>query len=95
MPALSLQNILLRPVLTEKTTGGIESRNAYVFEVAPAANKIQIKKAVEEQFEVKVVKVNTRWKPGKWKRLGRSVGRTNKVKHAVVTLGRGDRIDVY
>ncbi len=95
MVSLSLHSVLQRPVLTEKTTGGIESRNAYVFEVAPTANKILIKKAVEQQFEVKVVKVNTRWKPGKWKRLGRSVGRTHKVKQAVVTLAKGDRIDVY
>ena len=61
----------------------------------PTANKIQIKQAVEENFEVKVVKVNTRWKRGKFKRGGRTYGRTSAFKEAVVTLQRGDKIDVY
>ena len=95
MGILHSYSVLQRPILTEKTTGGIDHLNAYVFEVAPTANKIQIKKAVEEQFEVKVVKVNTRWKRGKYKRLGRSVGRTSAFKEAVVTLQTGDKIDVY
>lgn len=95
MALLNDFNVLKRPVLTEKTTAGIESRNKYVFEVATSANKIQIKKAVEDQFGVKVVKVNTRWRRGKLKRLGRSYGRTNGAKQAVVTVERGDKIDVY
>lgn len=88
-------SILYRPIITEKSTGGIEHLNAYVFEVAPGANKIEIKKAVEEQFGVKVVKVNTRWKRGRWRRLGRHIGRTSGHKEAIVTLRPGDRIDVY
>lgn len=87
--------ILQRPILTEKTTRGIEYQNAYVFQVHPSANKIQVKQAVEENFDVKVVKVNTRWKRGKYKRIGRSQGRTNAFKEAVVTLRKGEKIDVY
>ncbi len=94
-PINNPKSVLLRPVVTEKTTGGIEHLNAYVFEVAPEANKILVKKAVEEQFNVKVVKVNTRWKKGHWRRLGRHVGRTGSRKEAIVTLRPGDRIDVY
>ena len=87
--------VLQRPILTEKTARGIEYQNAYVFQVHPTANKIQSKQAVEENFEVKVVKVNTRWKRGKFKRVGRTYGRTSAFKEAVVTLQRGDKIDVY
>ena len=71
---LSDHGVLLRPILTEKTTFGIEVLNAYVFEVHPSANKIQIRKAVETLFDVKVTKVNVRNRKGKRKRVGRSVG---------------------
>jgi large subunit ribosomal protein L23 len=66
-------NILRRPILTEKSTKGIESRNAYVFEVDGGTNKIEVKKAIEEAFAVKVVKVNIRNRKGKFKRA-RAVG---------------------
>ena len=89
------RSILLRPIVTEKSTGGIDHRNAYVFEVAPTANKILIKRVVEEQFDVKVTKVNTRWKRGRWRRVGREQGRTSPRKEAIVTLRPGDKIDVY
>ena len=94
-PTDNPRSILRRPIITEKTTGAIEHLNAYVFEVAPDANKIQIRQCVEEQFDVKVVKVNTRWKKGHWRRIGKHVGRTQSFKEAVVTLRPGDRIDVY
>ena len=94
-PVNNPRSILLRPVVTEKSTGGIEHLNAYVFEVAPTANKIQIRRTVEEHFEVKVVKVNTRWKKGRWRRLGKHIGRTSPHKEAIVTLRPGDKIDVY
>ena len=95
MAILNEFSILKRPILTEKTTAMIEFLNAYCFEVAPTANKIQIKKAVESHFEVKVVKISTRWKKGKYRRRGRSVGKTSAYKEAVVTLAKGDSIDVY
>jgi large subunit ribosomal protein L23 len=88
-------NILRRPILTEKSTKGIESRNAYVFEVDGGTNKIEVKKAIEEAFAVKVVKVNIRNRKGKFKRLGRSVGYGQDRKEAIVTLKVGDKLDVY
>ena len=90
-----LRNILKRPTITEKSTAGIERLNAYVFQVDPAANKLQIKRAVEELFNVKVVKVNTRRRRGKLKRMGMITGTTQSVKEAIVTLRAGDKIDVY
>lgn len=95
MAILNDFTILKRPILTEKSTAMMEFLNAYVFEVAPTANKIQIKKAIETHFEVKVTKVSTRWKRGKFKRRGRSVGKTSSYKEAVVTLAKGDTLDIY
>ena len=92
---LSDHGVLLRPILTEKTTFGIEVLNAYVFEVHPSANKIQIRKAVETLFDVKVTKVNGRNRKGKRKRGGRSVGYGKDTKHAVVTLAAGDKLEIY
>jgi len=87
--------ILRRPILTEKSTRGIESLNAYVFEVAANANKLTVKVAVEELFDVKVEKVNVRVRKGKQKRVGRSVGYGKDRKEAIVTLKPGQKIDVY
>ena len=92
---LSNHGVLLRPILTEKTTFGIEALNAYVFEVHPTANKIQIRKAVENLFDVKVRKVNVRNRRGKRKRVGRTVGYGKNTKHAVVTLAAGETLDIY
>ncbi len=92
---LSDHGVLLRPILTEKTTFGIEALNAYVFEVHPSANKIQIRKAVENLFDVKVRKVNVRNRRGKRKRVGRTVGYGKNTKHAVVTLAAGETLDIY
>ena len=87
--------IIQRPKLTEKTTHGIETRNQYVFEVSPDSNKLLVRKAVEELFGVKVVKINIRNRKGKMKRVGRSVGYGRDRKEAIVTLRAGDKIDVY
>jgi large subunit ribosomal protein L23 len=92
---MNVHSILRRPILTEKTTGSIERQNAYVFEVAPESNKIQVKVAVEELFDVKVAKVNVRNRKGKRKRVGKSVGFGKDRKEAVVTLKAGHKIDVY
>ena len=92
---MNLQSVLRRPVLTEKTTKGIEVLNTYVFEVAPQANKIQVKRAVEESFNVKVTKVNMRVKKGKFKKMGRSSGFGQDRKEAIVTLKAGDKLDIY
>ena len=92
---LSDHGVLLRPILTEKTTFGIEALNAYVFEVHPSANKIQIRKAVENLFDVKVRKVNVRNRKGKRKRVGRTVGYGKNTQHAVITLAAGETLDIY
>ena len=79
------QDIILRPVITENSMDGIADRK-YTFEVAKDANKIEIAKAVEELFEVKVAKVNTINCDGKPKRYGRFEGYTASRKKAIVTL---------
>ena len=81
----SPHDIILRPVLTEKGYDGIADKK-YVFEVAVDANKIEIKKALEQVFPIKVAKVNTLRTLGKVKRQGVHSGRTPEVKKAYVTL---------
>ncbi len=79
------QDIILRPIITENSMDGIAERK-YTFEVAKDANKIEIAKAVETLFEVKVAKVNTVNVKGKLRRYGRFEGYTASRKKAVVTL---------
>ena len=79
------QDIILRPIITENSMDGIADRK-YTFEVAKDANKIEIAKAVEELFEVKVAKVNTINVDGKLRRYGRFEGYTASRKKAIVTL---------
>ncbi|MBQ6467324.1 MAG: 50S ribosomal protein L23 [Clostridia bacterium] len=79
------QDIILRPIITENSMDGIADRK-YTFEVAKDANKIEIAKAVETLFEVKVAKVNTVNVKGKLRRYGRFEGYTASRKKAVVTL---------
>ncbi|MDD2417554.1 MAG: 50S ribosomal protein L23 [Oscillospiraceae bacterium] len=79
------RDIILAPVVTEKSVG-VLSENKYTFRVVKSANKIQIAKAVEEIFGVKVAKVNTISMKGHLRRQGRSEGYTASWKKAVVTL---------
>ena len=78
------QEIVLRPVITENSMDGMADRK-YTFEVAKDANKIEIAKAVEELFGVKVAKVNTMNMDGKNKRRGMVYGKTAKTKKAILT----------
>ena len=79
-------DVIIRPIITERSMAGAAEKR-YVFEVAPTAGKIEIKKAVEEIFGVKVAKVNTMTVPGKAKRLGAArPGRTKDWKKAIVQL---------
>ncbi len=79
-------DVIIRPIITERSMAGAADKK-YVFEVAPGAGKIEIKKAVEEIFSVKVAKVNTMIVPGKAKRMGAArPGRTKEWKKAVVQL---------
>ena len=92
-------NILIKPIVTEKMTAQGEDFNRYGFVVAKDANKLQIKQAVEELYDVKVAEVNTMRYAGKRKqrytKSGISVGRTTSYKKAVVTLAEGEVIDFY
>ncbi len=87
-------NVVRRPVITEKSASMQAMRNQFTFEVAGSSNKVEVKKAIETLFSVKVVKVNMVGVPGKARRtLGRP-GETKPWKKAVVTLRKGDSIDV-
>ncbi len=88
-----ITEIIKRPRLTEKAMAQQESANQVVFQVARDANKIEIKRAVESLFKVKVDKVRTSSVPGKKKRVGRYQGRTSDWKKAVVTLAEGHKLD--
>ncbi|MFI3205738.1 MAG: 50S ribosomal protein L23 [Clostridia bacterium] len=82
---MTAQDIIVRPIITEKSMDGMQIKK-YTFEVAKAATKIDIKRAVEELFSVKVSKVNTLHVRGKFRRQGRFEGYTRAWKKAVVTL---------
>ncbi len=90
----SVYDILLRPVVTEKSTSLLE-QNKYTFIVDPKANKTEIKQAVEKIFNVKVEKVNTMRVKGKYKRVRNIPGKTPDVKKAIVTLKKGDKIELF
>jgi large subunit ribosomal protein L23 len=96
-----MKNIIIRPILTEKTNALADNPllNQYTFEVLKSANKIEIKKAVEEQFGVTVNSVNTSVRPGKAKSRvvkGRHTkGRTSSIKKAIVTIAEGEFIEGY
>ncbi len=86
-------NVLRSPIITEKTTKASQY-NQYAFEVAPDANKHEIKQAVESLFKVSVVKVNVSNLKGKSKRFRGTMGVQKDVKKAIVTLKQGDALDV-
>ncbi len=88
-------DIVLQPLLTEKGTRLKEEANQYLFQVATRANKVEIKRAIEELFKVTVVDVHTIRGEGKVKRLGRFKGRQPSWKKAIATLKAGDSIDLY
>lgn len=91
---ISTFSVLLRPLITEKGTL-ISEQNKYAFQVVKNANKLQVKAAVEQAFDVHVLKVNTMVMPGKSKRVGRSKGMTAEWKKAIVTLAEGERIEFF
>jgi len=93
MSALSAYDVILAPVITEKSTAVSES-NQVVFKVRRDATKPQIKAAVEELFKVKVLAVNTLTRKGKTKIFRGIKGKQQDVKKAIVRLAEGDRIDV-
>jgi large subunit ribosomal protein L23 len=89
------QEIIRAPLVSEKGTLLAESTNQVLFKVRPEANKIEVKKAVESLFKVKVVKVRMARYLGKIRRIGRTMGRRPEWKKAYVTLKEGDKIDFF
>lgn len=92
---MDARQIIIEPIVTEKSTVVRETLNAYSFRVKPSATKQQIAKAVEEVFSVTVLAVHTIRMEGKLKRMGRFAGRRSSWKKAVVTLKKGDKVDFF
>jgi large subunit ribosomal protein L23 len=86
-----LADLVIRPIVTEKATYMMEE-NKYVFEVAKQATKPEIRAAIENLFEVKVVKVNTMNQPRKKRRVGQFIGYKPQYKKAIVTLAETDSL---
>jgi large subunit ribosomal protein L23 len=91
----SPREVIIRPVVTERSTTLGDEQNAFTFVVVEDANKIEIGRAVEALFDVKVQSVNTMRYRGKIRRVGRASGRRASFKKAIVKLVEGERIDVY
>ena len=91
---MEARDIIIRPLITEKSTA-LMAEGKYVFEVAKAANKIEIAKAVSEIFKVKVEGVNTINVTGKVKRMGRFIGKRSDYKKAIVKLAPGETIEFF
>lgn len=88
------RDVIKAPIITEKSADLAQNKNTITFSVAVDANKTQIKQAVEKLFNVKVESVNTINVQPKKKRVGRYVGKTNKVKKAIVKLKEGSSIEL-
>jgi len=89
------RSVVRRALITEKGTALREQRNQYHFEVAVDANKIEIKRAIETIFQVKVGSVRTQQVRGKLKRQGRTAGRRSDWKKAIVTLMPDQKIELF
>jgi large subunit ribosomal protein L23 len=90
-----LRDVILAPVVSEKSYDLIENNNTYTFMVDPRSNKSEIKMAVEQIFGVRVLRVNTMNRKGKMKRQGWKMGKRKDTKRAVVTLAPGNSIDLF
>ena len=89
------QRLIRRPLITEKATRLKETTNTICFEVDRSANKIEIRRAVEKLFGVKVVDVRVANRAGKWKRMGRFVGQRKDWKKAYVRLAPDQKIEFF
>jgi len=90
----SPRDVIIRPVVSEKSYAGLEL-NTYTFLVDPRANKTEIKEAVQAIWNVRVTSVNTLRRQGKVKRRGYTVGKRADQKRAIVTLAQGDSIEIF
>jgi large subunit ribosomal protein L23 len=89
----SLYTVIKKPLFTEKGSHLKESENKILVEVSRDANKLEIKQAMEEIFKVKVEKVATVKLHGKWKKYGKFEGKKPDRKKALITLGKGEKLD--
>ena len=90
-----LEDVLIAPVISEKSYDRIADSNSYTFFVHPKTDKPQIKKAVEQMFDVNVLSVNTMYRKGKKKRFGYVFGQQSNRKIAIVTLSEGETIEAF
>ena len=90
-----LEDVLIAPVISEKSYDRIADSNSYTFFVNPKTDKPQIKKAVEQMFDVNVLRVNTMYRKGKKKRFGYVFGQQSTRKIAIVTLSDGETIEAF
>ena len=90
-----LEDVLIQPLISEKSYDRIADSNSYTFFVHTSSTKSEIKRAVEEIFEVDVLSVNTMYKKGKKKRFGYILGQQSTRKVAIVTLGEGQTIEAF
>ena len=91
---LHVYDVIQQPLITEKMTQQAEKLGKYAFSVHPKANKKEIKSAVEKAFNVHVIRVNTLNNAGKWRRVRSQPGKTADWKKAIVTLKKGEKIDI-
>jgi len=92
---LTPERIIRRPIILTEKSNQLREMNQVIFEVAPSANKIQIKDAIQKLFKVTVVDVNTMRYRGKERRMGRGFARLQNWKKAVITLKDGDQIQFF
>ena len=90
-----LEDVLIAPVISEKSYDRIADSNSYTFFVHPKTDKPQIKTAVEQLFDVNVLRVNTMYRKGKKKRFGYVFGQQSTRKIAIVTLSEGETIEAF
>jgi large subunit ribosomal protein L23 len=89
------RDIILKPLITEKSTRLKDAHHEVCFEISPEANKVEVKKAVEELFRVRVERVTIVNLKGKTRRLGRTIGRTKDKRKAYVKLKPGEKMIEY
>ena len=92
---MDITNVIIKPLVTEKSTHQQTTRNAYAFQVSPDANKQQIKQAIEKVYDVKVVDVRTMNRKGKPRRSRFKMATTSDWKRAIVVLDENSRIELF
>lgn len=92
---MNYTNVIIRPLITEKSTQQAQTRNEYVFEVEKGANKPVIKQAVEKLYDVKVADVRTMTRKGKPRRTRKGETTTSDFKRAIVKLEENSKIDLF